>query len=88
MDQIDRPEKARRLARAIASDLSLYNEEKILEGIENDNLFEVMANEIKEGLEHYEMRVTPEIREASNYFQRALVDILFKSKSDIKSDIW
>ena len=35
---IETEEAARRLARAIASDLSLYNEEKILNGLKNDNL--------------------------------------------------
>ena len=37
---IEAEDAARRLARAIASDLSLYNEEKIVRGIENDSLFE------------------------------------------------
>ena len=40
MALIDKPERARQLARAIASDLTLYHEEKILEGIERDTLFE------------------------------------------------
>ena len=35
--------KAMRLARAIASDISLYNEQKIIKGIEQDNLFEVLS---------------------------------------------
>ena len=38
--------KAMRLARAIASDISLYNEQKIIKGIEQDNLFEVLKDEI------------------------------------------
>jgi uncharacterized hydantoinase/oxoprolinase family protein len=37
MALIDTEEAARRLARAIASDLSLYNEEKIVRGIEADS---------------------------------------------------
>ena len=37
---IDNPKRARQLARAIASDLTLYHEPKILEGIANDSLFE------------------------------------------------
>ena len=35
MPLIETEEAARRLARAIASDLSLYNEEKIVAGIQN-----------------------------------------------------
>lgn len=88
MAKIDRPEAARRLARAIASDLSLYNEKKIIEGIQNDTLFEIMAEEIKEGRDLYEQRVAEEIRESSNFFELALVDILFKTKGHIESPIW
>ena len=40
MPLIETEEAARRLARAIASDLSLYNEDKIVNGITNDNLFD------------------------------------------------
>ena len=53
--------KAMRLARAIASDISLYNEQKIIKGIEQDNLFEVLKEELEEGRELYKSRVSPEI---------------------------
>ena len=43
---IETPEAANRLARAIASDISLYNEEKIKKGIEDDTFFQVIAEEI------------------------------------------
>ena len=46
MALIETEEAARRLARAIASDLSLYNEEKIVQGIQNDDLFNALAEEI------------------------------------------
>ena len=46
MPLIETEEAARRLARAIASDLSLYNEEKIIHGIENDDLFEELNERI------------------------------------------
>lgn len=49
MTPIDNADAARRFARHIASDLSLYNEEKILEGLANDTLFEVLEDEIEEG---------------------------------------
>lgn len=88
MAKIDRPEAARRLARAIASDISLYNEAKIIAGLENDNLFESLAGEMKEGRDLYEARVADEVRATSNYFERALVDIVVKSKAHIESPIW
>jgi spore germination protein GerM len=88
MALIDNPDAARRLARAIASDVSLYNEEKIIQGILNDNLFEVMSAEIEEGRELYKSRVSPELYGSTNFYDRAIVDILVKSKGHIKSKIW
>jgi hypothetical protein len=87
MALIDTPDAARRLARAIASDLSLYNEEKITKGIEQDNLFEELSDEIAEGRALYKSRVSPDLF-GSNYYDRALVDILIRAKGHIKSDIW
>lgn len=84
---IDNPKRARQLARAIASDLTLYHEAKILEGIANDTLFEVMSDEIEEGRELFKSRVTPEIYE-QNIYDRAIVDVLVKSKGHVKSNIW
>ena len=87
MALIDKPERARQLARAIASDLTLYHEAKILSGIERDTLFDVMRDEIEEGRTLYKSRVTPEIYNL-NLYDRALVDVMLKSKAHIKSRIW
>ncbi len=87
MALIDTEEAARRLARAIASDLSLYNEEKIVRGIEGDSLFEELQEEIVEGRALYKSRVSPDLYQR-NFYDRALVDILVRSKGHIKSDIW
>ena len=85
---ITTPEAATRLARAIASDLSLYNEEKIVKGIKDDNLFTVLKEEIEEGRELYRSRVSPELYGKTNFYERALVDIIIKSKGHVKSKIW
>jgi spore germination protein GerM len=85
---IETPEAANRLARAIASDLSLYNEAKIKEGIENDSFFSVLQEEIAEGRAHYESRVDPRILGSTNFFDRALVDVILARKGHIKSKIW
>jgi spore germination protein GerM len=88
MALIDNPDAARRLARAIASDVSLYNEEKIVQGITNDNLFETLHGEIEEGRELYKSRIAPELFSSTNFYDRAIVDILVRSKGHIKSKIW
>jgi hypothetical protein len=85
---IETPEAANRLARAIASDLSLYNEAKIKEGIESDTFFTVLQDEIAEGRAHYESRVDPKLRGTSNFYDRALVDVILARKGHIKSKIW
>ena len=87
MALIDKPERARQLARAIASDLTLYHEGKILEGLTKDTLFEVMRDDIEEGRALYKSRVTPEIY-TLNIYDRALVDVMLKSKAHVKSRIW
>lgn len=84
---IDKSKRARQLARAIASDLTLYHEAKILEGIAKDTLFEVMSEEIDEGRELFKSRVTPEIF-SEGIYDLALVDVLVKSKGHVKSKIW
>lgn len=87
MPLIETEDAARRLARAIASDLSLYNEDKIVSGIQNDNLFDALAEEIEEGRALFKRRVSPELY-PRNYYDRALVDILVKAKGHIKSKLW
>ncbi len=84
----DEKMKAMRLARAIASDISLYNEQKIIQGIEHDNLFETLKDEIEEGRELFKTRVTPEIFRGTNFFDRAIVDVVLKPKGYVKSKIW
>jgi len=87
MRVIETEEAARRLARAIASDLSLYNEDKILEGLQADSLYETMAEEIEEGRSLFKSRVAPDLF-GKNYYDRAIIDLLIKSKGHIKCKLW
>jgi hypothetical protein len=84
---IDKPDRARQLARAIASDLSLYNQAKISQGIQSDNLWDAMRAEIEEGRNLFKSRVAPELLPLG-IFDRALVDVLLKAGGHIKSKIW
>jgi uncharacterized hydantoinase/oxoprolinase family protein len=87
MALIETEEAARRLARAIASDLSLYNEDKILQGIQQDTLFSVLAEELEEGRALFKSRVSPELF-AKNFYDRAVIDILVRSKGHVQSRMW
>lgn len=84
--------EAKRLARAIASDVGLYNQEKVKQGIENDNFYEVMKDEIQEGRELFLSRLSPEFKQDKSILQlyeRAIADVIIKlSGQRIKSKIW
>lgn len=88
MKLITEPDQARRLARTILSDIMLYNQAKVKEGIEQDTLFEVLAEELAEGRKYYESMVDENVRHATNFFNEAVADVLLKQGGKIKSDIW
>ena len=81
-------DEARRLARTILSDILLYNQAKVKEGIEKDSLFDVLTEELAEGRKYYESMVDESIRDSTNLFNEAVVDVLIKQGGKIKSEIW
>ncbi len=88
MRLIKNPDEARRLARTILSDILLYNQAKVKEGIEKDSLFDVLTEELAEGKKYYESMVDENVRLSSNFFNEAVVDVLLKQGGKIKSEIW
>lgn len=88
MRLIKTPDEAKRLARTILSDILLYNQAKVKEGIEKDSLFEVLTDELAEGKKYYEGMVDEEVRQSTNFFNEAVVDVLLKQGGKIKSEIW
>jgi hypothetical protein len=85
---IDAPDRARRLARTIVSDIALYNKEEVTRGIRNDTLFDDLAEEIERGEKLYRSRVAPDILQTTNHYNEAIVDLLVKPSGNIESDIW
>ncbi len=71
MRMIKNPDEAKRLARTILSDILLYNQAKVKEGIEKDSLFDVLTEELAEGKKYYESMVDEEIRQSTNFFNEA-----------------
>ena len=88
MRLIKTPDEAKRLARTILSDILLYNQAKVKEGIEKDSLFQVLTEELAEGKKYYESMVDDEVRQSTNFFNEAVVDVLLKQGGKIKSEIW
>jgi hypothetical protein len=88
MRLIKTPDEAKRLARTILSDILLYNQAKVKEGIEKDSLFEILTEELTEGKKYYESMVEADLRSNTNIFNEAVVDVLIKQAGKIKSEIW
>jgi len=85
---IETPEAATRLARAICSDVSLYNEAKIIQGIEQDTFFDLLSDELEEGRALYRSRVAPELYARTNFYDRAIIDVILRPKGHVRSRIW
>ncbi len=68
--------KARRLARALVSDIVVYHPAKRQEGIRDGTLKELFQEEIKKSWEEYTEQVGREIAESTGYFREALNEIL------------
>ena len=81
-------ERARRLARAIASDISIYYGEKIQRGLENDNLFDEIAGELQEGVALFQQKIPHEIVNNTNLFERAIIDVIVASRGHIRTKIF
>ncbi len=88
MSKITDHEQAARLARAMASDVAIYNTEKIKRGIENDRLFQELSDDLREAKEMWKQKIDPEITDNTNLFQRAFIDEIFFGAAHIKSPIF
>ena len=68
--------KARRLARALISDMVVYHPAKRQDGLRDGNLKQVFEEEIKKSWEEYAEQVGREVAESTPYFREALNEIL------------
>lgn len=87
MNLIDNPDQAKRLARAILSDVAMYNKEKVENGIKDDNIFDVLKEELEEGRQHFLSRVSTDLN-PDQVYETAVVDVLIKRAGKIESSIW
>jgi len=72
----DPSQKARRLARALISDLAVYYPDRRKEGLANGTLKELFQEEIQKSWEEYTDQVGKEMADATSYFNDALNEIL------------
>jgi predicted Zn finger-like uncharacterized protein len=76
--------KARRLARIIVSDISLYNQAKVEQGVRDGNFYNLLADDIREGENLYRQRVSEELREATSYLTDAFEDLIAKKRAELR----
>jgi hypothetical protein len=66
-------EEAKRLARLLVSEIKLYNEEQVLEGRRNRDLYVRLREDIDRSRQIYDERVHESVRSDSDYFHQELV---------------
>ena len=77
----ERPSRRRRskeemLARALVSDIMVYNRDLYDQAKADGKLLEALGSEIKKSWELYKEKVTPEVANSTNHFRDALNEIL------------
>jgi hypothetical protein len=82
------PERARRLARVLFSDIVAYAGDQVRIGLEKDDLFDRLRLEIERARAWYFQEVDPELDGAERIFNFALVDILVGSQKRVATHIW
>lgn len=66
-------EEAKRLARLLVSEIKLYNEEQVLEGRRNRDLYVRLKEDIDRSRQIYDERVHESVRGSTDYFHQELV---------------
>ena len=81
-------DQAGRLARAMASDIAIYNQEKIRKGLETDRLFEELEDDLREAFKLWESKINPEIVKSTNLLQAAIIDQIFAPHGSVHTPIF
>ncbi len=71
-----RRSKEEMLARALVSDILVYNRDQRDAALRAGNLVEALGPEIKKSWELYKEKVGPEVANSTNHFREALNEIL------------
>jgi len=84
----DNADRALRYAKTIASDMVEYNKDVLLKSLKEDNVWEALEEQVQQGRDEFNARVTPEIA-SQNIYERALVEVLLhRMKDRVKTPIW
>ena len=73
---------ARRFARLLVSEIKLYNEKKVIEGREGNDLYDRLREAIDRSREMYDKRVQPPVAAKFDYFHYEIVNSLADGNAD------
>lgn len=76
-----RRSKEEMLARALVSDIKVYNRDTYERALAAGNLLDALGPEIKKSWELYKEKVTPEVAGSTDYFRDALNEILAEGRN-------
>ena len=76
--------RARRLAKALASDLVLYNKARVEQGLREGNIAQILGPEIRRSWEYYCQQIPKHIVEQTDYFKEQLNTIVGRGKKIFK----
>jgi hypothetical protein len=82
------PERIRRLARVLVSDIVVYAGDQVRIGLEKDDLFDRLRVEIERARAFYRHRVDPSLSDAERIFNHALVDVLVATQRKVSTHLW
>ncbi len=88
MSAIADPVRARRMARVLISDLTMYDPVQVRIGLEKDDLFERLGAEIERARAYYRDKVDAALPDREKIFAHAVVDVLVYGNRRVHTHIW
>jgi hypothetical protein len=75
--------KAKRFAKLLVDEIKLYNQEKVAQGKQNKNLYDVLRDDIDKSRATYEKRYSSTAAAAGNYFNKELIRALVDNDASL-----
>ncbi len=77
-------DEARRLARLILSDIIIYHQAKVEQGIRENNFFDVLRDAIEEGRQYYDSRVPLRVRRDTEIYTETLQQFVQMKREELE----
>ncbi len=88
MEKIKNPDRARRMARVLFSDIVVYAGDQVRIGLEKDDIFDRLLGEIERARVFFREQIDPVVTDSERIFNFALVDVLIAGNRRVSTSIW